>query len=404
MARQLSLLNCGLLRSRSRSRSSSPSFTVTDSSDSTTRVDVSSIQTTSDDNSDCTSQRSASVAVDTSSDGDCQCLGCSDPFTPYQPSANLLEKQSSRKIQPSWFQKYPWLSVCSSHVKLYCCTCRTAKSRGLLTFSKHYSPAFVDDGFKNLKKALQKFRDHECSIMHQEAVMKVAATSDTVAGIDVQLCTQLESDQQYHRRMLMKLLRSIRLLARQGLPFRGHREDIETTANGNFLQLLLFQAQECPELDTWLRKKDYISPDIVNEIITMMGNTILRSILNDIKNAMWYSLIADEATDVSHHEQLSLSIRWVDKDITVHEDTLGLFQLPNTKSTTLFHVIKDILIRCSLSLSQCRGQAFDGASNMSGIRNGVQALVKSEASKALYVHCLAHSLNLCLKDSLTAVN
>ncbi len=39
-----------------------------------------------------------------------------------------------------------------------------------------------------------------------------------------------------------------------------------------------------------------------------------------------------------------------------------------------------------------------GASNMSGIRNGVQALVERVASKALYVHCLGHSLNLCLKD------
>ena len=47
---------------------------------------------------------------------------------------------------------------------------------------------------------------------------------------------------------------------------------------------------------------------------------------------------------------------------------------------------------------QCRGQAFDGAANMSGLNNGVQALVKRENSKALYVHCLAHSLNLCLKD------
>ena len=35
---------------------------------------------------------------------------------------------------------------------------------------------------------------------------------------------------------------------------------------------------------------------------------------------------------------------------------------------------------------------------MSGVRNGVQALVKSEANQALYVHCLAHNLNLCLKD------
>ena len=35
---------------------------------------------------------------------------------------------------------------------------------------------------------------------------------------------------------------------------------------------------------------------------------------------------------------------------------------------------------------------------MSGIRNGVQALVKAEAPQALYVRCLAHNLNLCLKD------
>lgn len=41
--------------------------------------------------------------------------------------------------------------------------------------------------------------------------------------------------------------------------------------------------------------------------------------------------------------------------------------------------IRDILIRCSLPISQCRGQAFDGASNMSGIRNGVQALVKKSS-------------------------
>ena len=34
---------------------------------------------------------------------------------------------------------------------------------------------------------------------------------------------------------------------------------------------------------------------------------------------------------------------------------------------------------------------------MSGINNGVQAIFKSEAKQVLYVHCLAHSLNLCLK-------
>ena len=31
---------------------------------------------------------------------------------------------------------------------------------------------------------------------------------------------------------------------------------------------------------------------------------------------------------------------------------------------------------------------FDGPSNLSGICNGVQALIKKEVSQALYVHCL----------------
>ena len=130
-------------------------------------------------------------------------------------------------------------------------------------------------------------------------------------------------------------------------------------------------------MTTWLHKKEYISPEIVNEIIIAIGQSGLRQLLSEIRKSLWFSILADEATDMSRHEQMSLSIRWVDDDYAVHEDTLGLIQLPNTKSVTIFQAIKDILIRCSFPLSQCRGQAFDGAANMSGVRNGVQALMKS---------------------------
>ncbi len=143
----------------------------------------------------------------------------------------------------------------------------------------------------------------------------------------------------------------------------------------------------------------YTSPTIINEIITIMGQEVLRGLLEEIRDANWFSIIADEATDVSHNEQISISIRWVDHDYTIHEDSLCLVQLENTKANTLFIVIKDFLIRCSLPITSCRGQAYDGASNMSGIRNGVQALIKKEASQALYVHCLAHSLNLCVQEA-----
>ena len=43
-------------------------------------------------------------------------------------------------------------------------------------------------------------------------------------------------------------------------------------------------------------------------------------------------------------------------------------------------------------------EQIDGASNMSGHLNRVAARIQKEQSEAYYVHCVAHSLNLCLQD------
>ena len=118
---------------------------------------------------------------------------------------------------------------------------------------------------------------------------------------------------------------------------------------------------------------------------------------------MWYSVIVDEATDVCRNEQMSLSVRWTYHSYDIHEYTLGLIQLPNTKAVTIFSAIKDVLIRCSLPINQYRGQAYDGASNMSGINNGVQALFKAETKQVLYVHCLAHNTCEVIRDVLNFI-
>ena len=284
--------------------------------------------------------------------------------------------------------------MCSENRKIFCYLCRAAKANNLLsvTPTRKYQPAFVEDGFNNFKKAIDRFRAHEDSNMHKEVVLK----RSTGVRVDTLLSTQLATDQLYHRTMLMKLLSTIKFLVRQGLPLRGKHDGDDP--EGNLAQLLLLRAEEDKKMLRWLKQRDYLSPEIVNEIITKMGQFVLRDILSHVKESRFYSILADEATDVSHQEQMCLSVRWIDEDLNVHEDGLGLFQLPDTKACTVFSAIKDILIRCTLPLCSIRGQAYDGASTMSGIRNGVQALMKSEVPEALYVHCLAHNLNLVLKD------
>ena len=187
------------------------------------------------------------------------------------------------------------------------------------------------------------------------------------------------------------MLRAIKFLGKQGLAIRGHNESTEVF-QGNLYQLLLLQAEDCSGMNEWLRKREYISPTIVDELVKLMGKAILKDIISKVTSAKWYAIIADEATDVSGTEQVSISVRWVNSCYEVHEDLLGLKELPDTKAVTIHHKVKEFLVKCPLSISQCRGQAYDGASNMSGIRNGAQALFKQD------VHCLAHSLNLCVQD------
>ena len=160
---------------------------------------------------------------------------------------------------------------------------------------------------------------------------------------------------------------SVKYLLRQGLTLRGHKE-----TDGNLYQLLAFQAADDSFLGIWLKKDEYLSPQIINELITLSGNAVLREILAKIHSSTWFAVLADEATDVSNQEQLSLSVRWVDRDYV-------------------------ILLKMYLS-----GVAYhfhnDGAANMMGHLRGVAKQIQSVEELAIPIHCLAHCLNLCLQD------
>ena len=67
--------------------------------------------------------------------------------------------------------------------------------------------------------------------------------------------------------------------------------------------------------------------------------------------------------------------------------------------------IQEVLIKYDLDLQHCQGQGYDGSSNMAA-RCGVQGLIMGKNSKALYVHCNAHILNVqaCTVSSIRIMN
>ena len=60
--------------------------------------------------------------------------------------------------------------------------------------------------------------------------------------------------------------------------------------------------------------------------------------------------------------------------------------------------MKDILLRYQLKLDMCRGQCYDGASNILGKPTNVTTQIFAEQPKAHYTHCHAYLLPLLVKD------
>ena len=83
--------------------------------------------------------------------------------------------------------------------------------------------------------------------------------------------------------------------------------------DSNFKQLLLLKAESDPILAQCLKRKEnlYISATIQNEIIKIMGITILREIASTIRQAPFFVTMADETADIANKEQVTLIIRWV---------------------------------------------------------------------------------------------
>jgi len=129
-----------------------------------------------------------------------------------------------------------------------------------------------------------------------------------------------------------------------------------------------------------------------------MAQHVLREKLAEIRENQLFALMADEYTDVSNKEQLSFCLRTVSDDLEVKEDFLGFYELNNIRSDSIVHAMKDVLLRLNLSLENCRGQTYDGASNMMGKKSGVATQIKAIQPKAIITHCHGHSLSLAVKD------
>ena len=110
---------------------------------------------------------------------------------------------------------------------------------------------------------------------------------------------------------------------RSGLPLGGHRDDnnADPAANkGNFMELLSLHGGVgdsvlAHHLETCKKKARYSSKTIQNELVHIIGEQIKKTIVNEIKEAKFFSVLCDEVTDAANIEQVIIVFRFVDSSL-----------------------------------------------------------------------------------------
>ena len=80
---------------------------------------------------------------------------------------------------------------------------------------------------------------------------------------------------------------------------------------------------------------------------------------NWAQNATFFTIMADETSDISNKEQLVVCIHWVDENFAVHEDFIAMYPLERTTANHVVAVLKNCLISMHLRIKNARGQHQD---------------------------------------------
>ena len=136
--------------------------------------------------------------------------------------------------------------------------------------------------------------------------------------VDEMLHGQFRFEVSQNRKILRSLSYTTIFLGRQSLALRGHRDDSQyhpevgeysTESVGNFIELLNYRVRGRDKdlekhLESYSKNAFYLSKTTQSELIECYGQIIKEN--NDIKKRKSYPVIADEASDTSNKEQMSL--------------------------------------------------------------------------------------------------
>lgn len=252
---------------------------------------------------------------------------------PYQPKLSIYPKIISTQnpkgvpFKQQWFYEYSWLEYRHTTNLTFCFYCRHFGQAN----DKSYDSTFSREGYGFFRKATDKFKNHQKSKAH---LLAIEMHTNRINKKQKTVVAQIDSTKEIYVKKYWQymeiIIDHVAFLTRQGLALRGHNESMVSKNRGNFKELMNFSSQKVAKgvdelfLKEMMSKRfNYLSPNIQNEIIGLLADEVTKQILP--KKTSYFSIMVDETTDMSVHEQVSICLRYCNDSLEVKEQFFGKY-------------------------------------------------------------------------------
>ena len=262
---------------------------------------------------------------------------------------------------------------------------------------RHFTSGFND------WKHISRLHEYENSESHRNASLSAASFKTKNARVDDSFLVQIDKETVYWKAGIKTVVVVVKFLCERGLPLRGGNEVFGSPRNGNFLGLLKLLSQFDDFLADHIRRFGnsggyvplYLSSTICNEFLQLMAKEVTIKTSNEIKKAKYHSITVNFTHDVTHVDQLTFTIRYVQDNGTIVERLLKFIDSngQHDAESITNHILRT-LTEYDINLDNWRGQSYNKASNLSGKYTGMRARLKALNPLIHYIPCSPYSLNL----------
>lgn len=262
---------------------------------------------------------------------------------------------------------------------------------------------FVVKKYDYWRHALENYKNHSNLGYHKKSLLYAHNFLNMLKNPTTSIDKIIDNEKSKHQNII-PIIEAVILCGRQNMALRGHHDsgnietDISKTINekneGNFREILRYRAQGDFEMKSYLEapwKIKYISHTSQNHIIDACNKVLLNKVVSRVNAAKCFSILADETTDISGIEQVSLCVRYVKLNtLILTEEFLQFVSINDMTGKGIANSILKSLQQFGIDMKYLREQGYDGAAAMSGKYNGVQAHIKKIQKLSMFIVLLIY--------------